>query len=123
MRGPVTMPSHLKVCDLSAALGRVGGNAQVLREMLALFCQDAPRFQQRLKEAIADGDPDGIQDATHSLRGMLAYFSAETALELAVSIEEMQAGFDQGRAQAAAHDLDLEIERLVSAIDSGLPRS
>src|SRR5207245_1460573 len=115
------MPLPRKVCDVSAALGRVGGNSFLLREMLDLFCQDAPVFQQRLRSAIAVSDGAAIQKATHGLRGMLAYFSAEVALEVAERIEQMALSTNQAGAQAAALELDAEIQRLVRAVDSELP--
>jgi HPt (histidine-containing phosphotransfer) domain-containing protein len=115
------MPLERKVCDVTAALGRVGGNGILLREMLHLFCQDAPEFQQRLRSAIAVSDGAAIQKATHGLRGMLAYFSAELALEIAERIEQMALPTNQARAQAAALELDAEIERLVRAVESELP--
>ena len=99
------MSLERRVCDVPAALVRVGGNSLLLREMLDLFCQDAAVFQEHLKSAIAVSDGAALQKATHGLRGMLAYFSAEVALEIAERIEQMALPSNQARAQAAALDL------------------
>jgi len=85
-----------------------------------MFQQDAPQFQKRLKVAIADRDRPGVRSATHALRGMLAYFSAEIALQIADRIDRMKISSSPARAQAAAADLDAEIERVVLTVRAGL---
>lgn len=116
------MPLQRRVCDVSPALVRVDGNSSLLREMLDLFRQDSPEFQQRLRNANAASEGAAIQKATHGLRGMLAYFSAVLALEIAGRNEQMPCPCNQVGALAAALEFDAEFDGFVRVIESELPR-
>jgi HPt (histidine-containing phosphotransfer) domain-containing protein len=110
------MPVQPKVCDLATALGRLRGNCKLLQEMLDLFREDAPHFQQELRSAVDRGDGTSALQATHGLRGMLAYFSAEVALQVAERVEQLAVESDFAGARNAALELDVAIERFIAAL-------
>ena len=107
------MKTRPRVCDLPATLARMGSNADLVREMLVLFRQDLPVYQSRLNGALANGDPAGVQHASHSLRGMLCIFGAEAAMQIAQRLERMGSDGNLAEAQAQTERLDSEINRFL----------
>jgi HPt (histidine-containing phosphotransfer) domain-containing protein len=107
------MKTRPRVCDLTAALARLGCNVELAREMLVLFREDAPVYQSRLNGALARGDSVGVKQASHSLRGMLCMFGAEAAMQVAFRLERMGSDGDLTDAQAQTEKLDSEITRFL----------
>lgn len=116
------MKARLRVCDLGTALARMGSNVELARDMLELFREDAPVYQSRLKGALANGDSAGVQHASHSLRGMLAMFGAEAAMQVAQRLEGMGRNGDLTGAQAQTEMLDGEVTRFLKNVTTRLAR-
>ncbi len=110
------MKTRLRVCDLPAALARMGSNVELAREMLALFREDAPLYLSRLSGALARGDSAGVRHASHSLRGMLCMFGAEAAMQVAQLLEQMGTDGDLTAARAQTEMLDSEISRFLRIV-------
>ena len=72
--------------DKELALSRVGGDAELLREIHGLFLEDYPKVIADLRDATARGDASGVEQS-HSLKGSVANFGAQTAIETAVDYE------------------------------------
>lgn len=79
--------------DRQAALSRVGGDTQLLREIAVLFLEEYPRLMVDLRDAIARGDSHRLERTAHGLKGSVATFGAQAAVEAALRLEVM------GRAQ------------------------
>jgi HPt (histidine-containing phosphotransfer) domain-containing protein len=75
--------------DRDIALARVGGDAELLREIAALFLDDYPKVLDDLRDAIARGDAERIERTAHGLKGSVATFGARPAMEAARTIEGM----------------------------------
>jgi protein-histidine pros-kinase len=115
MKNPANLdvPQPL-VCDLPAALARMGGKVHLVREMLDLFREDAPVYQSRLHGALARGDESGVEQASHSLRGMLSTFGAAAALLVADQLERTAHAGNLQEAPALEVELDHEISRFLN---------
>jgi two-component system sensor histidine kinase/response regulator len=111
------------VCDLSAALARLGGDVGLLREIAEFFRDDAPEFLARLKVAVAAGDCAEVQRAAHSLKGLAVNFDAHSAAQVALRLEEMAQRGEMASATGAARDLEREISRLMVALLPQLERT
>ena len=83
----------LDIFDRTLALSRVGGDAELLKEIALLFLEDYPQSLRELREAIETGDAKRVERAAHGLKGSVSNFGARTAVEAAYRIETM------GRAQ------------------------
>jgi HPt (histidine-containing phosphotransfer) domain-containing protein len=81
-------PDKPAVLDRDAALGRVGGDLDLLREIAVLFADECPRVLQDLRDALAQGDAPAIGRAAHGLKGSAANFGAVPAVDAAVRIEQ-----------------------------------
>ena len=77
--------------DLNAALERVGGDQELLKEIAQLFLDDAPGGLALIREAVEKNDALALQRAAHSLKGSVANFGAEETVEAAYQLEQMGA--------------------------------
>ena len=78
-----------KGLDRDLALSRVGGDAALLKEIAALFIEDYPKVLEAIQAAVARGDAKGMERAAHGLKGSVANFGAQAAVEAAFQLEEM----------------------------------
>jgi two-component system sensor histidine kinase/response regulator len=75
--------------DREVALSRVGGDAELLREIAALFLDDYPKVMADLHDAAARGDASTVERTAHSLKGSVANFGAKSVMETALQIEDL----------------------------------
>lgn len=85
--------------DRTEALERLGGDADLLGELCQIFLAESPKLLQKLREAIAEADPQAVMRAAHSLKGELGYLGAEGAVQAARELEDM--GHDKNLSHAA----------------------
>jgi HPt (histidine-containing phosphotransfer) domain-containing protein len=99
-------------------LERVGGDLELLREIVALFAADAPLQVAAIRKAIQTGDGTALAEAAHSLKGSAANFEAGAAADLALRLERLgRAGTLEGAAglcdalEKATEDLQARLSR------------
>lgn len=98
--------------DEAVALSRVGGDFELLREVVGLFLDDYPQSLERIREAVASRDQANLERQAHSLKGSVSTFGAKQAFEAALALER------QGRAgdlTSAAEELS-RLEQALSAL-------
>jgi len=110
------MPSDLKICDLPAALERLGGNQDLLREAVQFFHDDVPKLVERMKNAAAQENGAELSRAAHSLRGLVVNFSAEATESAAREVEQMGQSGNLSRATKAVRRVEKEIARLTKEL-------
>ena len=93
--------------DRALALSRVGGDAELLREIAQLFIGDYPRALGELREAIAQGDAMKVERTAHGLKGSVSNFGAPAAVEAARMMEFL--GRDRRLAEAGQVIRTLEL--------------
>jgi len=114
-------PSQVRtVFDREAALGRVDGDVDLLREIVALFLADWPRALTALREALAADDATALTQTAHALKGAVGSLGALTASDAAQRLEELgqQSAFAQASMALAA--LEDEIARLLPVLTTEL---
>lgn len=90
MNGPIVSTENgNSSLDREVALARVGGDAELLREIAVLFVQDYPKVLDQLQDAIARGDAQTIERTAHGLKGSVSTFGARAAMEAARTLETM----------------------------------
>ncbi len=75
--------------DKDAALGRVGGDIELLKEIAHVFLDDCPRSLAELRDAVARGDCAVVERSAHTLKGASATFGATRLVFAALQIEKM----------------------------------
>jgi PAS domain S-box-containing protein len=91
------------VYDRAEALGRLDGDEILLQSLIDLFVADAPRYLDDLETSWRDGDLPRLTRAAHTLKGVLATFSAHPAQAAAARLE-----------QAARDGREAQIDHLIA---------
>jgi HPt (histidine-containing phosphotransfer) domain-containing protein len=58
----------------SRALGRVEGEAELLRELIGLFLDDSAKLLSEVRGSVVCGDEKALERAAHKLKGPLGTF-------------------------------------------------
>jgi len=111
------------IFDLDDALERVGGDREILEEILEVFSESYPDQLSELKKAIDDGDASIVERAAHTLKGSVGTFSAKKALETALRLEIMGREGQLQEAAAEHSKLKQEVEELDAALKATLLES
>jgi two-component system sensor histidine kinase/response regulator len=77
---------------------RLGGDEELLRELVQIFVTESPKLVQKLREAVIASDAESMMRAAHSIKGELSCLGAAAAAETAQKLEAM--GRDQKLAAA-----------------------
>jgi two-component system, sensor histidine kinase and response regulator len=75
--------------DLASVLDRVGGDADLLREIASIFLEEYPALMQEIRTAVHTNDPVRLERAAHSLKGSVANFGARDATAAALTMESI----------------------------------
>jgi len=67
---------------------RVDHDRDLLRELVAVFAEEAPRLLARIEEGIRADLASDVKKASHKLKGSLLQFSARTAVATAQELED-----------------------------------
>ena len=97
---PAPSPAEKIVWGKAEALERLGGDEDLLRELCKIFWEESPKLLQKLREAIAEVDPQAVMRAAHSLKGELGYLGAPGAAQAARELEGM--GYEKNLSHAPA---------------------
>ena len=109
-----------QVFDMTEALENVGGDMDLLKEIIEIFLEDFPKQMKEIQEGIDKGDAHVVERAAHSLKGSVANFAAKRAHEAAYRLEVLGREVNLGEANEALADLEKEIEGLKGALDSAV---
>jgi CheY-like chemotaxis protein len=109
-------PREQEPIDTASALARVGGDVELLKEIVALFLKELPTLLTNLREAVTAGDANLIERAAHKLKGSLGIFSARPAFEAASRMEAISKDGRLSQAELVYAELEKEITRLKSAM-------
>jgi len=109
--------SNSGIFDLPSLLARVGGDVELLREMIGIFATEYPPILAQLEDAIASDDPARVERASHKLKGSLVQFSAHTAAETAGRLEAMGKNGSLQDAGGVAQRLRREADELLQAMN------
>jgi len=86
--------------DWSGALERVGGDRELLRELIRVFLEEWPKWKAALGHALAARDSAQVRRLAHTVKGALGQFEAHEAAEAAERLESMARA---GDLQEAGH--------------------
>jgi len=79
----------MPLLDKEVALRRVGGDAELLKEIAELFLEDYPKAMDDLRRAADAGNSKRIEKTAHGLKGCIANFGATNVVDAAKAIETM----------------------------------
>ena len=111
----VGMPPR-DVVDAAALIDAVGGDRQLLSELVALFRLEGPRRVQELRSALAANDAAGVEAAAHGLKGSVGSLKAKRSFDAALAVEMLARSNALRDARDACTTLEEEIARLERAL-------
>jgi two-component system sensor histidine kinase/response regulator len=119
----VTAPAadvpHAPTFDRGRLLERLGGDAQLLAEVVRLFLEDCPLRVAEIEAAVAARDRPRIQATAHALKGAAGNLSASGLFDAARALERLGADGGEDDIDAAFDTLASEAARAMSAIGDG----
>ncbi len=105
MTASATNPGIADCLDLAGTLANLGGDPDLLKELLDFFLEIAPQQLDELDAAIAAGDVAGAGLQAHSMKGGAANVGAVRMAAIARELEMMAKGGALGGATALAESL------------------
>jgi PAS domain S-box-containing protein len=108
------------VFDLPKALGLVGGDRVLLKELADIFVEDIPDSVMQIREGITRGEARTVELVAHRLKGSVANLAAKRAFEAAYGLELMGKEAALADAEGAVSRLETELEALKSTMEGAL---
>ncbi|MCH5377260.1 MAG: response regulator, partial [Planctomycetes bacterium] len=102
--------------EFAAALARLEGDEEILREQMQLFLADGPGLVMQIREAASAHRPEAVQIAAHRLKGFAASFDGQAVVDVARQLEERGRAGDLQSVTALCVRLDAAMADLQSAI-------
>lgn len=99
--------------DDVAALEGVGGDAELLAEVIQVFVAECPQMMAQIRVAISQRDTRTLRRVAHTLKGAAGQLGAEAAASAALSLESMAQANDLSAADQAYAALDHVLSRLL----------
>jgi HPt (histidine-containing phosphotransfer) domain-containing protein len=99
--------------DLAAALARVQGREDHLRQLIGLFENECVKLVPEMRQAIATADHLALRRAAHTLKGSAACFGARAVTDAAQHLELLGRDANFVQAVPACAALEAEIGRVL----------
>jgi two-component system sensor histidine kinase/response regulator len=93
---------------------RTGGDSALAAELIRLFLEDCPVRMHAIRDAVGNGNAEGLRSAAHALKGAASYFSATHVLDAAARLENLGKKGRMADAAAVQRRLELEVTRLLA---------
>ena len=112
------LPLGTEVFDREGAMSRVGGDGELLKELVGLFNGQTPQLLSEIRASVASGDSGAQERASHKLKGSVSNLEAKAAFDAAHRLEAMGLERNLSGAERACDQLDYELKRLQQALAS-----
>ncbi|WP_370298814.1 PAS domain-containing protein, partial [Pontibacterium sp.] len=116
-----TAPASREVFDPDGALEQVGGDMEILKDLVALFYAECPKLMAEIQTTLAAGDAVALRRAAHTLKGSAAVFAAKRTVANALQLELMARDGELEAAPDTLVALEAEVEQLKQALRSHFP--
>ncbi len=104
--------------DQKAALRNVGGDMEMLREIIDLFFQECPVWLTAIREGLKTGDAAIVHRVAHTLKGGVSTFGPSKARDCAEKLEIMGRNEDLAGGEEVLGQLEQAISELRPALEA-----
>jgi HPt (histidine-containing phosphotransfer) domain-containing protein len=111
------------IWDRESLLENLGGDPEILAEILGLFIEDSTRLLGELREAVGRGDRARVAKLAHTLKGSTANCQATACSQAALGLEQAARSAGPGASPDGAasdrpgsDDVDRSADELVEAL-------
>jgi len=87
MSSGTALPEQLPGFDIQAGVARLGGNAQLYRELLQSFYREKAEVPVRLSQLLEAGEQESARELVHSVKGVAGNLSADQLFIAAKQLE------------------------------------
>jgi HPt (histidine-containing phosphotransfer) domain-containing protein len=111
-------PQELSFLDAASLMQHVGGDRELLREIIAIFLSTVPQMLTDIRSAVVSGDSQKVEQAAHALRGSARNFFSASVEQAAQALETMGRNRDLADARSAFGRLAAAVDKLCSLLES-----
>ena len=104
--------------DRTAALARIGGDAEVLDRLMRVFSRQSRELLAEVAENVSRRDREGLARAAHKLRGAVGVFSSGDAFQTALDLEMHSREDDFTHLEKTCEQLHRHVHRLQEALSA-----
>lgn len=105
-----------QIYDQSGSLRRMGDDRELFQEMVTLLRSDAPRWLSVATAAQRESDPQRLERAAHTLKGLSANFGASRTVAAAAEVERVAKSQQVSGWPAAIVELEDALDELLAAL-------
>jgi PAS domain S-box-containing protein len=102
--------------DADALLANFGGRADLLKQVIGVFLEDAPALLSRIADELRAGNGAGVAAAAHALKGSVGLFSEGPAYDNARRLEQLGRREELAEAETFRAQLDASVATLMSEL-------
>jgi HPt (histidine-containing phosphotransfer) domain-containing protein len=117
-------PTGAPALDLSVLESRRGpqedGEPDKLARIVGLFIDDVPLRLQELRQAVASGEAQRVEETAHMLKGGSGYMGATQMAEMCAMIQNLGASGEFSRAPELLDALEEEFKRIRPALEAAV---
>lgn len=110
--------TEARILDRTALIERLGGDLELFHEIAGLFRGDCPKMLSDIRSALNGANPAALERAAHTLKGCVANFGAQAAVQAALNLEKIGRSRQIDAAAGACKALEAEIARFQEALDA-----
>jgi two-component system sensor histidine kinase/response regulator len=112
---PVTSAA-VAIFDMEALLGRVGGDRELMIEVIRLFLEDYPSRLRNIGVAMEANDADAVRIAAHALKGAAGSLGAVAVYETSSALEQLGGEGRLDAARAVWERLLIDVDTFVAVV-------
>jgi PAS domain S-box-containing protein len=113
-----TVRPAIKVFETDALINHYDGDVGLVVTLAAIFADSSTVQLSEIADAISRGDSTALAHSAHALRGSVANFHAQAAVDAAATLERMARSGELAMASSAFAVLKMEIHRLKEALET-----
>jgi CheY-like chemotaxis protein len=113
---PASATSAAPTMDRASALQRLGGDEELLADVIRIFLEDCPKQLAAIKAAVDAREASEIRSTAHALKGAASNLSAISLFEAAQVMERLGAESRLDAAQAAWRHLSAQAANVMDVL-------
>jgi two-component system, sensor histidine kinase len=114
--GELSLAHAPGIVDRAAALDRLGGDEQLLGDVIGLFLEDCPERLVAIKAAVDARDGPAIRAAAHALKGVAGHVAATELVHAAGTLERIGAESRLDAAEAGWRNVSLAASNVLDRL-------
>ena len=110
------------VINLGQILEQIGGDSDLLREVIRVFLGDSPNIRRRLADAFAKNDVRQLREIAHSAKSAVGNFCTEKGVAAASELEEACKNGDTRNLEKLTESLNAALIEVEDALRAALDK-